>query len=181
MKFMIKNLTHFITVLVLVAVATVFMVINACMGMWERAGIIFVAIGITIGGQFATRYAIPIRYNDEVIRYHGTEYKWSEVKVTLVLTHERFSSSSFVLNLVFDDKFTFGDDARKSVENGFWATATLTNLKIVTQHYQDRIAIVGRDGSSIDVDKIQIYKKNKQLIIDHNNKYFDRIKQENDL
>lgn len=182
MKLMIKNLTHFITALLLVTVATVCMVIFACKGMWERAGIILVAVGIAIGGQFATGYAIPVKYNDDVIRYKGTEYKWSEVKVTLVITHERLSSSAFVINLVFSDHFLFGEEAKKSVYNGFWVSATISNLKTVTQHYQDRIAIVGRDGSSIDnIDKYFVYNQSRQIINDHNKKHFDNVKQENGL
>lgn len=181
MKIMIKNLPRFIVGSLLVTVACVFMIVYVCMGMPERAGIILVAVGITIGGYFATGYAIPLKYDDKVIRYKRTAYNWRDVKVTLALTHERFSSSSFVYNLAFGDRFMFGDDARYSVNSGFWVSLSITNLKIITQHYQDRIAVVNRDGSSTSVDKLLIDKRFKEIINEHNNKYFDKIKEENQL
>lgn len=169
----------FVNVLFTVTVGAVAMLVFACMGMWERAGIILAVICVAVGGYFAANYAVSVKYNDKVVRYRAMEYLWSEVKVTLVFTHSKLDYKNYMYNLVFGDSFMLGDNAMNSLQNGFWVCLSKRNLKIVTQHCQDRIAIVHLDGTAASIDDLRFDKKNKQIIIDHNNKYFDKVKEMN--
>lgn len=181
MKIMTKNPIKFISMLFIVTVCIAFTVVSACMGAWERAAILLLATVIILVSSFAARDIIPLKYNDNVIRYRKSEYRWQNVKVTLVYTHRLFHSSHFVYYLVFGDSFVFGDEVRGSVNKGFWVELTLKNLDTITKYYHDRIAVVGKDGASISVDKLLIDKRFKLKINEHNAKHFDGLKETDDI
>lgn len=181
MKLMIKNMVRFVTMLLVVACGIAFFIVCACTGTWNRIGVIVAAIGVMFAGSFATHDIIPLKYNDKVIRYRKSEYSWDEVKVTLIYTHRIFHPTHYVYYLAFSDSFIYGDDVQKSVSSGFWVDLTFGNLDIVTQHYHDMIAVVGNNGSSIPVDKLLIDKRFKRKINEHNDKYFENLKEINGI
>lgn len=175
-KTMIKHLPSFIAVCISLHIFIVFIILFAILGVWEAVLCGVLGVAAIILPYCLMRHVIPVKYNDEIVKYRKTEYRWDNVKITVVAVPW---GKGFTYCLVFGDRFMFGAPTHKKLKSGFFVRLTKRNLQTVTKYYNDRLPIVDLSGSS--ADKLRWNKKLQPIIDDHNKKYFDKVKQYNKI
>lgn len=128
-------------------------------------------IAIIVRGEFT-----PIYLSDKGIEYRGRFIDWMDVKITVI----PFSYSPFlslysrcpcVHYLVFDDKYLFGEDAKKQYKKGFCVYVKKKPLELILQYYQSKILVL---DDSLEKEVLPHLTKKINEIINNFNKQFDK-------